>query len=178
MITCLKFAIMKEQNTHTNSSMEDQFTNEIDPKLISTLVRIVKEEMMAYQHSLLPNLDRRVVLKTASAIEFVEVQKVIRCEAQGRYTTVYFKDNTSLLISLHLKEVEQIFKKEHFIRCHNSHLVNRSAISRYNKTDGGFFEMITGEQIPVARARKDEVIEALQHTPISYNDSSSNMKTS
>ena len=67
---------MKDQKSKHEAISRKQIIAEIDPQILTTLIRIVKEEMMAYQHSLLPNLDRRVVLKTATAIEFVEVQNV------------------------------------------------------------------------------------------------------
>jgi two-component system LytT family response regulator len=150
-----------------NSSHENETAqlNEYDDLLLSQIIKMVKEEMVTFHRKASLEIERRVVLRTAGSIEFVSLKDILRCEAQGRYTKVIFTDGTYLLVSMHLKEVEAALMSVHFIRSHNSHLINRNKIKRYNKADGGFFEMTNGDQIPVARARKEHIMRQLDNRP-------------
>lgn len=148
----------KIEATHEKQSVQ---IDAQDVQLLSQIIKMVREEMVAYHKKAKLEVQRRVVLKTAGSIEFVSIDDILRCEAEGRYTRVIFTEGKFLLVSMHLKEVEIALQSIQFIRCHNSHLINRNKIQRYNKSDGGFFEMINGDQVPVARARKEHIMRQL-----------------
>lgn len=132
-----------------------------NPGLMKEVMHLVKEQVMAYQNMKSMEEARRIVLKTATAIEFVAVKDIIRCEADGRYTNVFYEEDSYLLVSMHLKEIERLLHSRNFVRCHNSHIINKYKIRRFNKVDGGFFELVNGDQVPVARARKEFVMSEL-----------------
>jgi two-component system LytT family response regulator len=148
---------------------EDEKTAQLNVhelQLLTQIMKMVREEVAAYQHKADLERERRVVLKTSGSIEYVAIREILRCEAEGRYTKVIFGDNNSLFVSMHLKEVEMALQSNQFIRCHNSHLINRNKIRRFNKSDGGFFEMVNGDQVPVARARKEHIMSQLDSGPV------------
>ena len=152
---------MKVKNTTKSHDESTAELNKYDSKLIEHLIKIVREEVVAYQRQAGMESERKVTLRTAGSIEFVKIHDILRCEAQGRYTKVYFGEDEEMYVSMHLKEVEDALQSPQFIRCHNSHLVNRNKIRRYTKADGGYFEMINGDQVPVARARKEHIMSRL-----------------
>ncbi|HXR81814.1 MAG TPA: LytTR family DNA-binding domain-containing protein, partial [Saprospiraceae bacterium] len=57
--------------------------------------------------------------------------------------------------------LEEVLISYHFLRIHNSYVINLKQVSRYIKTDGGSIEMINGAQLPISRQRKDEVMQQL-----------------
>lgn len=141
-----------------------------NPGFLKEMMHLVREQVLAYEKLKSREQERRIVLKTSGSIEFVAVRSIIRCEAAGRYTQVFYDDGY-LLVSMHLKEVEHQLKSEQFLRCHNSHIINKFKVLRFNKNDGGFFEMINGDHVPVARARKEFVMKQLESTGLNTGQS-------
>lgn len=149
------------KNENDGSGLSEWSQN--NPRLLKEVMHLVKEQVMAYEHQKTMEEERRVVLKTATAIEFVAIADIIRCEAEGRYTNVFYEEDAFLMVSMHLKEIEKLLHSRFFLRCHNSHIINKMKIRRFNKVDGGFFELLNGDQVPVARARKEYVMSQLNN---------------
>lgn len=132
-----------------------------DQQFLRNFIKYVSDEMKQYYLNVLNRENERVLLRTSSTLEYILIKDIIRCEAAGRYTNVHYEDNRCLMVSLHLKEMEKLLRPDTFIRCHNSHIVNMYMITRFNKSDGGYFVMCNGDHVPVARARKEEVLREL-----------------
>ena len=45
-----------------------------------------------------------------------------------------------------------------FLRIHQSYLANVAYLKSYSRQDGGFIELKNGKQLPVSRARKEELL--------------------
>jgi two-component system LytT family response regulator len=102
----------------------------------------------------------RVALHTAEGMLMVTAESIIRCMAISNYTKIFLKDEKSpVVVTRTLGEVEDILGTENFYRVHNSHLVNLSHIERYVRNDGGYVVMSDGEEISIARNRKDGFME-------------------
>ncbi|MEL7124057.1 MAG: LytTR family DNA-binding domain-containing protein, partial [Bacteroidota bacterium] len=63
-----------------------------------------------------------------------------------------------LLVSRTLKEYVDLLDDQSFYRVHQSHLVNLNYVDKYKKRDGGIVITSDGAKIPVARARKEELL--------------------
>lgn len=148
----------KRKPTQFEKQNQDAFN---DQQFLHQFMKYVSEEMKMYYHEALHRDIERVLLKTSTTVEYVLIKEIIRCEAAGRYTNVYYEGNRRLMVSMHLKEMEKLLRRDTFIRCHNSHIINKYMIIRFNKSDGGYFEMCNGDHVPVARARKEEVLREL-----------------
>ncbi len=103
----------------------------------------------------------RVVLHTADTIHVVDSSSIVRCESDDYYTRFYFKDESSLLISKTLKDVEEMLTPHHFIRVHKSHLVNIIFIRSFDKSSGGIL-LENGVLVPVSRRKKENLHSLLQ----------------
>ncbi|NLU37433.1 MAG: response regulator transcription factor [Bacteroidales bacterium] len=114
------------------------------------------------QNFLVDSPSKKIALPTAEKIEFREVQSIIRCEGEGNYTHFIFNDGTKLLISRSLIEFEEILEGFGFIRTHKTHLVNQRHIKSFNKTDGCSLTMSNGQNVPVSRRRKEEILGKLK----------------
>lgn len=104
---------------------------------------------------------KRIALPTLEGFEFVEVEKIIRCESDSNYTKIFLQNLPMMLVSRTLKEIEEILSELPFIRVHNSHIIAKNHVKKYVKADGGYILMIDNAEIPISRARKEEVINEL-----------------
>ena len=97
------------------------------------------------------------------------VKQIVRFEAEGRYTKVFRKDNANPqqsnaeLISVNIKEFEAKLSSHNFFRPHNSHLVNLDYVKAYVRGKGGILKMETGEEVPVARNKKGDLLKRLNN---------------
>ena len=103
----------------------------------------------------------KITLPTGNAYEIVNVKDIIRCEADGSYTTFFLENKKKLLVSASLKHYEDLLPSEDFIRVHHHHLINMSHVVRYLKTDGGYAVMSDGTQIEISRRKKEAFIQRL-----------------
>lgn len=112
---------------------------------------------------LVANIDRqgdeqKIAIPLADKIEFITISRIIRLEAEGNYTHIYLADHKHYLVCKTLKDYQELLEGHHFIRTHQSHLINVKKISSYVKTDGGYIAMEDGSQVPISRQKKDEVL--------------------
>lgn len=105
---------------------------------------------------------KKIVLKTADSLHVVNIQDIVRCEADGNYTCIYFNDKKKLLVSKTLREFDELFTEYEFFRVHNAHLINITYIERCEKTKGGNVFMKDESVVPIAFARKQALLELLE----------------
>ncbi len=103
----------------------------------------------------------KIALPTMKGFVFVVINTIIRCEADNVYTTIYFTDNSTVVISRSIKECEQLLSHYNFFRAHNSHLINMQHVKEYIKGDGGTIKMADGSTVDLSRLRKEDFIEKL-----------------
>ena len=65
------------------------------------------------------------------------------------------------MVSKTLREYEEMLSDFHFLRVHQSHLVNLRYVKHYDRGDGGWLTLEDNTVIDVARKRKDELIKRL-----------------
>lgn len=121
-----------------------------------------KEEDSRLSHFIdnkhLPAANKRIALPLADRIHFVEIQHIVSCKGEASYTTIYTSDGNKYLVSKPLIEYTDILTEYGFLRTHKSHIVNRSHISTFIKTDGGYLLMSNGSNIPVSRRKREAVL--------------------
>jgi two-component system LytT family response regulator len=64
-------------------------------------------------------------------------------------------------VSRHLKYYEKLLAPYQFFRPHQSCLLNLKYINKVLRVDGGTVEMSDGKQLPIARNKKQELINLL-----------------
>jgi two-component system LytT family response regulator len=104
---------------------------------------------------------QKITLPTGNAYEIVNIKDIIRCEADGSYTTFFLTDKRKLMISAGLKHYEELLPESEFIRVHHHHLINMNHVVRFLKEDGGYAVMSDGTKIEISRRKKDTFMEKL-----------------
>ncbi len=117
-------------------------------------IRHLKETTMNIQ---VPQ--NKIALTTNEGLEYVKLEEIIYCLAEGSYTTVFMSYNTQLLVSKSIGKLDELIDGNGFYRIHNSSLVNLSHVKKFVKTDGGYVVMSNGDTVTVARNRKEEFLE-------------------
>lgn len=105
----------------------------------------------------------KVALPTSDGLEFLEINKIIRCESESNYTRIYCADQSRYLICRTLKDVEKVLSENGFVRIHHSHLINPHYIKRFSRQDGGYIQLENGEIITVSRTKKDRLFKLFEH---------------
>ncbi len=103
---------------------------------------------------------KRILLKTQEAVHLVNLQDIIRCEADRNYTLFKLTDNRTILVSGSLIEYDDMLADSGFFRAHHSHLINLQFISKIDKHN---FQIIMKDNsvIPLATRKKDLLIQLL-----------------
>jgi two-component system LytT family response regulator len=105
---------------------------------------------------------KKISLNTLDKIIVVDLHEIIRCKSDNNYTEFHFKNGTKLLVTKTLKYYSDILKEYHFLRVHQSHLINTNYIKEYIKSDGGYLILKDQSNIPVSVRKRAEVFEALK----------------
>ncbi|WP_024769733.1 LytR/AlgR family response regulator transcription factor [Aquimarina macrocephali] len=105
----------------------------------------------------------KICLSTADSVEFINVEDIIYCKANGAYTSFILKDNISLLVSKHLKEYENLLIEQQFMRIHNSFLINLKEVKKFVKSDGGYIIMNNNDSINISKNKKEKFLVSMSH---------------
>lgn len=136
-----------EELQHAVEKARKAKDREVYRKKLETLFSNLKQQQ--------PNLEK-ICLSTTDGFEFIDVSDIIYCKAEGSYTNFILKDSSSILVSKHLKEYENLLKDLNFMRVHNSFLINLKEVKKYIKSDGGYILMNNNDTVSVSRNKKDD----------------------
>jgi len=141
-----------------------------DDELKSAIQKVIdKNEAYLVQQSQLqlannyiekPKEVNRIVLKNRDYLQIILCDDIVYCEGDKGYTTFFLNNEPGVLVSKVLKEYETLLSPAHFIRCHQSYLVNMNYVTRYFKE--GYLQLKTGVKIPVSARKKDDVLKYLE----------------
>lgn len=104
------------------------------------------------------NAKEKISLPTHQGISFINVDDIIRCEADGNYTKVVCSKDQYLVCKT-LKEIEDLLETNNFQRVHHSHLINLKHINSYHRGKGGIVAMSNGDHVDVSRSRKSAFLD-------------------
>jgi len=104
----------------------------------------------------------KISLPSNEGLVIVEIQEIVRFEAAGNYSTVFFSKGVSMIVTKSLNQFEEILTGLNFIRIHNTHLINLRYVKKYHRGQGGTVTMNNGTEITVSRTRKNEFLKGLK----------------
>ena len=104
---------------------------------------------------------KRITIPTRNeGINVVEVENIIYVHGSGAYSTFHLADRPKIIASNNLGHYQSILPKALFNRAHQSYLANIRHIMRVLPSEGQI-ELLSGEKIPIARSRRDGLIDQL-----------------
>lgn len=102
------------------------------------------------------NEDSKLILSLHDSFQVVNLNELMFCESDNGYTTFFCSDGKKYLVSKTLKEFEEQLTKSHFIRPHQSFIVNLNFIDKYEKS--GVIYLKNGKKIPVSSRKKEHFV--------------------
>ena len=132
--------------------------------------KVVEKKEEGYQNDQLKNLmkllrnnqdEHRISLSSAQEIRYVKPSDIIRCESSNNYTNFYLTSGEKFLISKPIYFYEELLTDYSFIRCHQSHLVNKKFITSFIKSENGYLLLEDNTRLPVSKQKKEKIKEWL-----------------
>ena len=102
----------------------------------------------------------KLAVATTEGVFYYNVDRLIRCEADGSYTTLFPSDEKPIVASKSIKEYESILP-EFFLRVHKSHLVNVKHIKQFVTGEHPQLILKDNSSVSVSRRRKQLVAQKL-----------------
>ena len=104
---------------------------------------------------------QKIALSVSDGVQLVSLDDILYFESEGNYTTVFYKNGKSTVVSKQIGQFEEMVDKNRFFRLHHSFLVNMLYVSKFVRSDGGYVVLENGKTLNVSRAKKDAFLEAL-----------------
>lgn len=135
--------------------------NKVEEKLSKKKDNLQLENLMQLIRDKDAKKDHKLALATTKEIQFVNTSEIIRCESSNAYTQFFLSNGKSVLVSKPIFEYDELLANYDFIRCHQSHLVNKKFIRSLIKEDSGYLLLADDTRIPISRGKKEMVLNAL-----------------
>ncbi|MFK8102244.1 MAG: LytR/AlgR family response regulator transcription factor [Saprospiraceae bacterium] len=103
--------------------------------------------------------NKRIILKTLDTVYAVYEDDILYCRSDGNYTTFYTQQLEKIIVSKPIKKIEEILSEDSFIRCHQSYIVNKKHVLKYNKE--GVLIVHLDAKIPVSSRRKEYALKRI-----------------
>lgn len=101
----------------------------------------------------------KLALADANEIKYIEIDEIIRLQAESNYTHIFLKGNKVFISAKTLKEYDELLQGHRFLRVHKSHLVNAGHIESYDRQ--GILGMSDNSKVEVSRRKKEYLQQAL-----------------
>ena len=103
----------------------------------------------------------RIAIHHSKGVKLVQTLDIMRLEANGNCTNIYFKNSSSYLDTRTLKVYEELLPPN-FRRTHKSHIVNMNKVKEYVHTDGHRVILEDNSSVPVSRGKLSELLTYLK----------------
>ncbi len=99
----------------------------------------------------------RIALPMFGETRYVNINDIVRCEADNTYTRFMLTGGEQILVSKTLKEYADMLVNYGFLRTHQSHLINIAYIKSWLREDGGSLLLTDQTKIPVSKLKREQV---------------------
>jgi two-component system LytT family response regulator len=140
----LEKAVRKALRRHSERQKNGQLEN---------LLQLLQRQSYKEEH--------RIALTTLKETRFLYTRQILRCESDNNYCHFFLDNGEKLLVSRPIYEFEPLLKDYGFIRCHQSHLINKNHVRSWIREGGDFLLLDNGDTVPVSRSKKEVVLHAL-----------------
>ncbi len=150
----------------------DYLLKPVAPKdLAGLLLRLSKkkqdrEEQLNYLKGLIRGDQslEKLLIPSSESIEVINLADIKFIESENNYVRVFLKDGNIISSTRHLKSYEDQFVAGNapFFRVHQSYLINLDHISAYLRENGGMVRLVSGEEVPVARRKREAFLKLLK----------------
>ncbi len=141
--------VTKEELERVLAKIEERADHDLFNKQLEFLLQHMRKKDPQFRTIVVPALD---------SLEFVEVDTIIRFEADSNYTKIFRTEGPVMMVSKTLKSLEQMVNGMDFFRIHNSHLVNIRFIKKLLRGEKGAVVLKDDTCLPVSRNRRADFL--------------------
>ncbi len=106
--------------------------------------------------------NNKLVIPASHGFNVLNVDDILRLEADGCYTNIITKNKKTTVISRTLKDFEESLPKDKFFRIHKSHLINLKHIKDYSNLSGNYVTMVDGCKVEISRRKSSEFLQHIK----------------
>ena len=103
----------------------------------------------------------KIALPILNGLEMVNVDDIIKIKGENVYSIFHFLNGKKLVVSLTLKQVENMLSRGDFYRVHKSFIVNLKYMTRYVNGKGGTVVLADGSEVEVSRRNKADFLKRI-----------------
>ncbi|MGB2129252.1 MAG: LytR/AlgR family response regulator transcription factor [Flavicella sp.] len=103
-----------------------------------------------------------LAVPSLAKIDFLKIESILYCEADGKYTTFYLENGTTIISSKNLGEYEKLLTHKCFFRIHHRYLINLTKVLRIDKTGGAYCVLLNENILPISKRKLDSLIRYLK----------------
>jgi two-component system LytT family response regulator len=103
----------------------------------------------------------KLALTTPRGVVLRPVEEIVSLNSSGNYCFVHFTDDSKVIVSRTMKEMEAQLGVYNFFRIHHSVLINCDKVKIYRHKEG-YVEMIGGESFSVSFRRRSSFLKFIK----------------
>lgn len=126
----------------------------------------IMEETQSRLNILKGNLNnkfQKLALPTNDGYSFVEIEEIVRCEAQGNYTLFILQNEEKILVCKTLKIFDEVLINFNFIRISRSSLINLKYIKKFTRKKTATVTMTDGSILNVSTGRREDFLNIIEN---------------
>jgi len=106
------------------------------------------------------NQSKTITIKSATRVEFVEVEDIVCCYADMGYTDIHLRNGKIITATKSILKFEELLSSFSFFRISKSHLINLSLVKTFHKDKNEI--LLEGDiLLKVARRRRVDFLKTL-----------------
>jgi two-component system, LytTR family, response regulator len=104
----------------------------------------------------------KISITTSHEMLLVNVNDIVRIEANNNYSHFYFTNRPKVIVSKTLKEFEEQLTTHNFYRVHQSHLINLQYVEAVKSNDGDYVLLQYGHRVEISRRKKTDFLQRVK----------------
>jgi len=113
-------------------------------------------------HETINNKPEKIVLPCLTGFTFVELNEIIRCQAESNYTLFFLTGDRKVMVSKTLNFYENLLTDLQFCRIHNKHIINLNHVVKFIRSKGGTLILTDQSEVEISESRKRELLDRLK----------------
>ncbi len=135
--------------------------NNLDDKSLTVCLQHLENSIIKISHHLTVEepspYTNRIGIPSNNGTTYLSTDNIIFFRSDNNYTIIHLENGKTILVSKTLKKFEVKLSNKHFIRTHQSYIVNLNKVIQVCNNDGGYLTMNNNEKIPISRSKKNIV---------------------
>ena len=96
-----------------------------------------------------------IAITSGADATIIKMEEILYLEADGRYTTFYLKDGSSITAARNIGKYIELLDPAVFFRIHHKYVVNINLAISINRANGTYCQILNNKTLPIAKRRTE-----------------------